>query len=107
MPESSSLHVKRSVEQGVTVLTLMTSEVRSDDVVQVIGNEMQAAIGPTPPRKVVIDLHAVQYLGSSGFRPLLNVRRTLLEAGSRLMLCGLSAEVGEVFRITRLISSRG
>ncbi len=107
MPEQPSAHVSSSTEQGVLVLTLTTSEVRSDDVVQAIGNELQAAVGPTPPPRIVLDLHSVQYLGSSGFRPLLNLRRTLLAAGSRLVLSGLSAEVAEVFRITRLISSHG
>jgi len=107
MSEPLDTHVKRGTEQGVLVLTLKTSEVRTAEVADEVGQELLAALGPVPPAKVVLDLQMVQYLGSLGIGPLLALRRKLLETGGRMVLCGLSPEVAEVFRVTRLISTRG
>ena len=107
MSEPVNPLVKRDTRDGVLVLTLTAAEVRSDDVVEGVAQELLAALGPTPPPRVVLDLTAVQYLGSLGFRPLLSLRRKLAETGGRMVLCGLSPEVANVFRVSRLMSERG
>jgi anti-anti-sigma factor len=103
MAESRYRHLAPRVEQGILVLTVLEPELRTEDVVSLLQKELFDAVAEHAPTKVVIDLHEVKYLGSAGFHPLLNLRRQLQEQGSRMILCGLSPVLAEVFRITRLI----
>jgi anti-anti-sigma factor len=54
---------------------------------------------------VVLDLSAVKYMSSSGFRPLLSLQRKVREHGGRLVLSNLDPHVEDVFSVTRLIST--
>lgn len=51
-------------------------------------------------RSILIDLQHVTFLSSSGLRALLLVRRSLNERHGALALCGLQAQVEEVFIMT-------
>jgi anti-anti-sigma regulatory factor len=55
----------------------------------------------------VLDFQGVTYLSSVAFRPLLSLHRKLKERGGRLVLCGMSERVAEVFYVTRLVSAAG
>jgi hypothetical protein len=44
-------------------------------------------------------------LASEAFRPLITLRRKLLEAGGRLVLCHLAPPVAQAFHSTRLIGT--
>jgi anti-anti-sigma factor len=50
--------------------------------------------------QIIVDLHDVTFLSSSGLRALLLVARDLRQAGGDLMLCALQPQVAEVFHIT-------
>jgi anti-anti-sigma factor len=50
--------------------------------------------------EIIIDLHDVTFLSSSGLRTLLLIARDLRKAGGDLMLCALQPQVAEVFHIT-------
>lgn len=54
---------------------------------------------------LVLDFRNVTYLSSAAFRPLLRLNRQVRERGGRLVLCGFSAEVREIFAVTHLISA--
>ena len=58
-------------------------------------------------RHVVLDFQNVTYLSSVAFRPLLSLHRKLKEQGGRLILCGMTGPVAEVFHVTRLVSTHG
>ena len=57
--------------------------------------------------RVVIDLQHARYLSSVAFWPLLSLRRQLLDAGGRLVICGLSGDIEDVFMTTKMISPGG
>jgi anti-anti-sigma factor len=107
MPESPYRYLTPSVEQGVLVLTLTTSELQDEKVTGALHQEFMAAVEHYRPRKVVVDLHQLRYVSSVAFRPLLSLRKKMLENGGRLMLCGLSSVVGDVFYTTRMVGSTG
>jgi anti-anti-sigma factor len=107
MPESASQYLQSSVEQGVLVLTLTTRQLQDEKLTEAVLGELLAAIEQSESRKVVIDLQHIKFISSVAFRPLLRVRRLLQEAGGRLVLCGLTSVVGDVFYTTRLVSADG
>ena len=58
-----------------------------------------AISGPETPR-VVIDLTGLAYISSAGLRILLLTNKKIRNAGGQLALCGLGANVREVFSIS-------
>src|SRR2546423_1478404 len=49
--------------------------------------------------RLLIDLRQVSYISSAGFRSLLLVGKLLDERLGKLVLCGLSTEIGRLFEI--------
>jgi anti-anti-sigma factor len=107
MSEPIYRHVRPGVERGVLVLTILEPELRTDEVVDGVRQELFDAVARHGTGKVVLDLQKVRYLASAGFQPLLSLHRKLQEEGSRLVLCGLSPVLNEVFRITKLVRPGG
>jgi anti-sigma B factor antagonist len=107
MSEPTAQHLKAGIEDGVLVLTLTDSHLQEERVAQELLQELGAMVDHYRARKVVVDLGSIRYLSSVAFRPLLNLRRRVVEAHGRLMLCNLSTVVGDVFYTTRLVSPTG
>jgi anti-anti-sigma factor len=109
MTQPSYHHLRSSTQQGVLVLTVTAPQLRSGDfeLVDVLRQELLAAAALNGARKIVVDLSAVEYVGSAGFRPLLSLRKRLQEAGGEMLLCGLCQDVREVFLTSRLINAAG
>jgi anti-anti-sigma factor len=107
MSEPIYRHLRPAVERGVLVLTVLESELRTEEVVDGVRRELFEAVERHGTGKVVLDLQRVRYLASAGFQPLLVLHRKLQEEGSRLVLCGLSPVLSEVFRVTKLVRAGG
>jgi anti-anti-sigma factor len=91
----------------VQVLTFTTRQIQDEKTAEAILLELLELIEQNRSRKVVIDLQNIKYISSVAFRPLLNIRRKLQEMGGRLVLCGLSSVIGDVFYTTKLVSADG
>jgi anti-anti-sigma factor len=107
MSEPIYEHIQLRVERGVLVMTILEMELRTDLVVDGLRDELLEAVARHGARLVVVDLQKVRYLGSAGFQPLLVLHRKLQGEGGRLLLCGLSPVLTEVFRVTKLMRSTG
>jgi anti-anti-sigma factor len=106
MPQTLPGHLKSRTEQGILILSVTDADLRGDALVRALQRQLLAAVAQaaSPPR-VVLDLQAVRMLASEAFRPLITLRRKLLEAGGRLVLCRLQPVVAQAFATTRLISA--
>jgi anti-anti-sigma factor len=109
MTESRYRYLKVRVEEGVLVMSVTPSELRSTqfDLIDDLRQEMLAVADETKAGKVVVDLSAVEDVGSASFRPLLSLRRRLHDNNGELLLCGMQPLVREVFLVTRLIDTTG
>ena len=56
------------------------------------------------PKRLVIDLHEVPYMDSSGVATLVEAMQIARKSGGRLILCGLQTRVRSIFEIARLDS---
>jgi anti-anti-sigma factor len=54
------------------------------------------------PACVVLDFAGVRYINSSNLSRLLRLRKRLIEADGKLVLCNLPAQVASVFQVTGL-----
>jgi anti-anti-sigma factor len=99
--------VQSSLENGVLVLTILWGQVEGEDAAHALGREIQEAVGSTGATAVVVDLQHTRFVSSAFFWPLLNLRRQLQAKGGRLLICGLSGAVEDVFCTTRMVSTGG
>lgn len=94
-----------SLEGTVLVVDVLPEQLRDFSVVQALREGVIAAIEQTHVKHVVIDLSRVKHLGSVAFLAFLAIRR---QSGiDRIVLCGLSEFVQELFRMCKLIASGG
>jgi anti-anti-sigma factor len=100
-------HLQTAVDQGVLVLTPTPARLEGDAIAQSLVEDTQAAVAHAGADKVVVNMEHVEFLTSANFRPLIALRKQLLAAGGRLVLCNLCGPILEVFQTTRLISSAG
>jgi anti-sigma B factor antagonist len=91
------MEIRESLENGALVLELLgrLDELASTEVEQAFMALLRRGIAC-----VVLDLHGVEYVSSSGLRILLMLSRALKRDGGRLKLCGLSPFVAEVFEVS-------
>jgi anti-anti-sigma factor len=109
MTESQYRYLRADTRQGVLVLTVTHAQLRSGDfdLLDAVRQEMLDAVSRSTARHVVVDLSAVAYLGSGGFRPLLSLRKRLQERNGDMLLCGLTPDVREVLLTSHLINAAG
>lgn len=91
---------KRFAEPTVATEQLFVIEGRLDARGTAVALEPVTAAVAAGARTVLLDLHKVQFLSSSGLRSLLMIRRELNAHQGTLMLIGMLPHVEEVFSMT-------
>lgn len=93
-------------ENGLPVVSLLTTELRSDSVIARLEKELDEYLEESGVKQLVLDLSAVHFLTSSGLRVLIMLRRRLRERGGRFTMCGVHPYVEDVFKTTRLFTDK-
>jgi anti-anti-sigma factor len=93
-------------EDGVPVVTVLPSELRSDTVIAKLEEELEDFIQKSGSKQLVLDMSSVHYMTSSGLRVLIILRRRLRELGGRFTMCGVHPYVADVFNTTRLFTAK-
>jgi len=96
-------HIAASEQSGVLVLSVNIERLSSYELAEAMGRELLEAVSGKSAPKVVVDLSKLGYLSSVGYGPLITLRSRVRESGGRLILCGLSGVVKEMFEATRLL----
>jgi len=107
MPDAPQHHLTTSLQERVLVLTITDKQVEGEEVPEALREEMLAALAQAGVHNVVVNFANTQLISSAAFRPLLALRRKLLQDGGRLVLCGLTKVVGDVFFTTRMVDATG
>jgi anti-anti-sigma factor len=107
MPEPKCRHLESRFEEGILILTVTEQKLQDEQLASALTRELSVVVDHFDARRVVVDLHSIVYISSVAFRPLLHLRRMLMERGGKLILCGLSKVVGDVFYTTRMVSDHG
>jgi len=89
------------------VLAITETQLQGDPISEQLRAELLAALERSGARNVVLDFQNITFVSSVAFRPLLSLHRRLKEQGGRLILCGMTERVAEVFQVTRLVSTTG
>lgn len=100
-------HLQCRPEPIALVLTLTDTDIQEEETSEGLAQELLAVTAEQKASRIVIDMARVRYISSVAFRPLLKLRKQLRASNGRLVLCGLSDIIGDVFYTTRLVSSTG
>jgi anti-anti-sigma factor len=100
-------YLDAAIEQGVLVLTITRRQIEGEDIAAGLKEELLAAVARHGINKVVLDLKNTRYVSSIAFWPLLRLRQYLKDQEGRLIICGLTGAVDEVFTSTRMVSASG
>ena len=105
--QAAKPYLEPSVERGVLVLTILRQQIEGEDLALGLKDELLATVGHYDIPKVVLDLKNTRYVSSIAFWPLLALRRQLNDRGGRLIVCGLTGAVHDIFTTTKMVSSGG
>jgi anti-anti-sigma factor len=107
MAESQYRHLTTRIDENVLVLTITETALQDEKLAESILQELLDALTQFPATNVVVDMQKLKYISSVAFRPLLRLRSRLQENRGRLLLCGLTPVVGDIFYTTKMLSSSG
>jgi anti-anti-sigma factor len=100
---SAYRHISARKDGDVLILAIALKRVASYESAEAMGRELIEAVQAEGAKKVVVDLSRVEYMSSVGYGPLISLRGWVRQAGGRLVLCGLSTVVYQMFEATRLL----
>ena len=86
-------------ESGVPVVAIHGS--LSDDPIEAARDEVMRGLEGSPAH-LIVDLTNVDYISSSGIGMLVGAQKASRAASVGLVLCGLNADLQELFALTRL-----
>jgi anti-sigma B factor antagonist len=86
----------------IAVADILDPQVFEPHVIRELFDELLSVVQSSSTNNLLIDLSLVQYVSSGVLNRLIDLKDHIAAAGGRLRLCGLSAEVAEIFKITQL-----
>ena len=101
-----------STEGQAHVLALVLPESVASEDFDPLNNKVLSELASAPAGQWILDLTDTQYAGSALLGMLVNVRQRVLNAGGRVVLCGLSPRLRHVVqtcsldRLFTLVKSR-
>jgi anti-anti-sigma factor len=96
----SSLELRE--EENVLVVVFNKSKILDETTIEQIGNELNQCLDKAPEGKVVLNFSGVSFMSSAMIGKLVSFNNKCKTADVKLKLCGISDNVMEVFKITRL-----
>jgi anti-anti-sigma factor len=105
--QATKPYLEPSVERGVLVLTINRQQIEGEDIALGLKDELLATVAHHGIHKVVLDLKNTRYVSSIAFWPMLALRRQLSDRGGRLIVCGVTGAVYDIFTTTKMVSSAG
>jgi anti-anti-sigma factor len=100
-------HIKICTGQGILGITITSAQLLDDVMADGFAQELLAAVTQGNTRKVVVDFQAVKAICTGVFQALLELNAHIQKTSGRLVLCGLSPAVEEVFRLAALATGAG
>lgn len=86
-------------EERLDQVTALSVKGRIDSTTAAQFGQRLDAVVAVATGRLVVDLRDLEYISSAGFRVLLVAAKRADETGSRLVLCGLSSKVRQLFDV--------
>ena len=86
----------------ITVVNFVDKKILDEQNIQVIGEQLFSLIDELGRNKILLNFKNVEFLSSAALGKLITLNRKVQAAGGKLVLCGIDAQIYEVFEITKL-----
>lgn len=86
----------------VTVVSFTDKKILDEPAIQVIGEQLASLVDEMGKKQLLLNFGHVESLSSAALGKLVTLNRKIKEVGGKLVLCGINANILEVFEITRL-----
>jgi anti-sigma B factor antagonist len=89
-------------DEQAAVLVLKDEKILEDKDIRELEEQIQKVIEQNETGNIVMDFSRVVFMSSAVLGLLIKISRRIYEADGNLALCGISAKIYEIFKITRL-----
>jgi len=86
----------------IAVVTFIDNKIIDEQNINAIGEDLVRLVDELGRRKILLNFSKVEFLSSAALGKLIALNRKLQGVKGSLVLCGISKEISEVFKITRL-----
>ena len=100
--EQDHPRLKITTHADVTVVELADRKILDEVNISHIGERLQGLVAKAASPKFVLDFSNVVHMSSSALGMLITLHKRVREKKGQLRLCGIQAQIYEVFVITRL-----
>ena len=102
MSPSDRQHLRVEVVTGIMIVSIVDTELLAEEVIQEVGAQLFPLVDEQGLDRLVLSFREVRYMSSAMIGQLMKLHKKVLKAQGRLILCGFSPDIREVFRISNL-----
>jgi anti-sigma B factor antagonist len=86
----------------VAVVQFVDKKILDEQNIQMIGDDLFRLVDELGRRKILLNFANVEFMSSAALGKLIRLHQRLQQAGGKLVLCGISTSIMEIFVITKL-----
>ena len=86
----------------VTVVRFVDRKILDEPNIQAIGDDLFKLVDELGRRKLLLVFDTVEFMSSAALGKLIRLHQRLHQVGGKLVLCGISKSIMEIFEITKL-----
>ena len=86
----------------VTAVKFTDKKILDEQVIQNIGDDLFKLVDELGRKKLLLDFVSVEFLSSAALGKLIRLHQRLASGGGKLILCGISKTIMEIFELTKL-----
>ena len=89
-------------KDGILTVVFDDARILDETKLEELGRELTEMLNKTTEERVILDFRNVKFMSSSMLGKLVLVQKKCKEFKAHLKMCGISPEIREVFKITKL-----
>jgi anti-sigma B factor antagonist len=86
----------------IAVVQFVDKKILDEQNIQMIGDDLFRLVDELGRRKVLLNFSNVEFMSSAALGKLIRLHQRLHSIGGKLILCGISKGILEIFEITKL-----
>jgi anti-sigma B factor antagonist len=86
----------------IAVVQFVDKKILDEQNIQMIGDDLFRLVDELGRRKVLLNFSKVEFMSSAALGKLIRLHQRLHSIGGKLILCGISKSILEIFEITKL-----
>jgi anti-sigma B factor antagonist len=86
----------------IAVVSFVDKKILDEQNIQMIGDDLFRLVDELGRRKILLNFANVEFMSSAALGKLIKLHSKLQAAGGKLILCGISKGIMEIFELTKL-----